>query len=148
RGCKSLAVLGGNIMTFIKHTIAAAASVCLIGSARAAEMTGAELKDFLSGKTLYNETTAASASGTAGQGVLYFDPDGTVLYRTPKGAIWHGTWTVKGNTGCNVWKEAANTPCRKYDKQGDTVTVLNSENGQLVSKIIKTAPGNAENLKP
>ena len=135
-------------MHFIKHTIAAAASFCLIGPAMAAEMTGAELKDFLSGKTTYSEATAASASGAAGQSVLYFAPDGTVLYKTPKGAIWHGTWTIKGNTVCNVWKEATNTPCRKYDKQGDAVTVLNSENGQVVSKIIKTAPGNAENLKP
>jgi hypothetical protein len=71
-----------------------------------------------------------------------------VLYKTPKGAIWHGTWTVKGNTVCNDWKEAPNTPCRKYDKQGDAITILNSDNGQVVSKIMKTAPGNAENLKP
>jgi hypothetical protein len=135
-------------MRFIKYALTAAASICLIGPAIAAEMTGAEIKDFLSGKTLYNEATAVSASGTAGQGVLYFAPDGTVLYKTPKGAMWHGTWTIRGNTGCNEWKEASNTPCRKYDKQGDTVTVINSENGQVVSKIIKTAPGNAENLKP
>jgi len=135
-------------MHFIKHTITAAASVCLIGPAMAAEMTGAEIKDFYSGKTVYAETTAASASGTSGQGVLYFAPDGTVLYKTPKGAIWHGTWTIKGNTLCNDWKEAPKTPCRKYDKQGDAVTVLNPETGQTVAKIVKTVPGNAENLKP
>jgi hypothetical protein len=92
-------------MHFIKHTIAAVASVCLIGPAMAAEMTGAELKDFHSGKTIYSETTAASASGTSGQSVLYFAPDGTVLYKTPKGAMWHGTWTIKGNLICNDWKD-------------------------------------------
>jgi hypothetical protein len=135
-------------MYFIKHTIAAAASVCLIGPAMAAEMTGAELKEFHSGKTVYAETTAASASGSSGQSVLYFAPDGTVLYKTPKGAMWHGTWAVKGNTLCNDWKENPNTPCRKYDKQGDVISVINSENGQAVAKIVKTAPGNAENLKP
>jgi hypothetical protein len=135
-------------MHFIKHTIAAAASFCLIGPAMAAELTGAEIKDFLSGKTFYNEATAASASGVAGQSVIYFAADGTVLYKTPKGAMWHGTWTVKGNTLCNDWKEAPNTPCRKYDKQGDAVTIINSETGQAVAKIVKTAPGNAENLKP
>jgi hypothetical protein len=135
-------------MHFIKHTIAAAASFCLIGRAMAAEMTGAELKDFHSGKTIYVETTAASASGTSGQAVLYFAPDGTVLYKTAKGAIWHGTWAVKGNTLCNDWKEAPNVPCRKYDKQGDTISVTNAENGQAVAKIAKSVSGNAENLKP
>jgi hypothetical protein len=134
--------------SIIRGIAAALAPICFIGPAMAAEMTGAEVKDFLSGKTLYNEATAASASGAAGQSVLYFAPDGSVLYKTPKGAIWHGTWTVKGNTVCNDWKEAPNTPCRKYDKQGDAITILNSDNGQVVSKIIKTAPGNAENLKP
>ena len=135
-------------MHFIKHTIAATASVCLIGPAMAAEMTGAELKDLLSGKTLYNEATAASAAGAAGQTVLYYAADGTVLYKTAKGAIWHGTWTIKGNLVCQEWKEAANTPCRKYDKQGDAITVLNSENGQAVAKVVRSASGNAENLKP
>ena len=135
-------------MRFIKHTITAAASFCLIGSAMAAEMTAAELKDFHSGKTVYAETTAASASGASGQSVLYFAADGTVLYKTPKGAMWHGTWTVKGNTLCNDWKEAPNTPCRKYDKQGDAISVINSESGQAVAKIVKSAPGNPENLKP
>jgi hypothetical protein len=134
-------------MHLIKHMIAAAASFCLIGPAMAAEMTGAELKDFNSGKTLYSETTAASAGGTQGQAILYFDPDGTVLYKSQKG-IMHGTWTIKGNTLCNDWKEAPNTGCRKYDKQGDTINVTNAENGQAVAKIVKTAPGNAENLKP
>jgi hypothetical protein len=135
-------------MHFIRRTITAAASFCLIGPAMAAEMTGAEIKDFLSGKTTYSEVTAASASGVAGQSVLYYAQDGTVLFKTSKGPIWHGTWTIKGNTLCNDWKEAPNTPCRKFDKQGDAVTVTNSENGQVVAKIVKTAPGNAENLKP
>jgi hypothetical protein len=135
-------------MHFIKHTIAAAASLCLIGPAMAADMTGAEIKDFLSGKTTYSETTAASVSGVAGQSALYYAPDGTVLNKTPKGVIWHGAWTIKDNTLCNDWKEAPNTPCRRFDKQGDTVTVRNTENGQVVARIVKTAPGNAENLKP
>jgi hypothetical protein len=140
---------GAKVMHFIKHrTVAAIASFCFIGPAVAAEMTGAELKDFLSGKTLYNETTAASASGAAGQTVLYYAADGTVLFKTPTGALWHGTWTIKGNLVCNDWKEAPSTPCRKYDKQAGTITVLNGENGQVVAKIVKSAPGNAENLAP
>jgi hypothetical protein len=45
--------------------------VGLIESALAADMTGAEIKAFLSDKTTYLETTTASASGTAGQGELH-----------------------------------------------------------------------------
>jgi hypothetical protein len=44
----------------------------LLSSAFAADMTGAEIKAFLSGKTAYLETTAASASGQTGQGVIYW----------------------------------------------------------------------------
>ena len=40
--------------------------VALAGTALAAELMGAEIKTLLYGKTVYLETTAASASGKAG----------------------------------------------------------------------------------
>lgn len=83
----------------------------LIGSALAADMTAAEIKAFLSGKTVYLETTAASASGAAGQGVIFWAEDGTALYKTPSGAVMHGKWEIKGNTNCTDWKERPNTAC-------------------------------------
>ena len=97
--------------------IAAAGFAYLIGTATAAEMTGAEIKQFLSGKSVYLELTATS-SGGAGQGIIYYAADGSALYKTSKGALWHGTWTVKDNTACTEWKEFPNNPCSKYDKQG------------------------------
>ena len=120
---------------------------CLIGPARAAEMTGAEIKQFLSGKTVYLELTATS-SGGAGQGVIYYAADGTALYRTAKGALWHGTWTIKDNTACTDWKEFPNNPCSKYDKQGDAVMQFNAVTGQPRGKILRTVDGNAEKLAP
>jgi hypothetical protein len=78
--------------------IATTGIVGLIGSAHAADMTAAEIKAFLSGNTIYLETTAASATGKPGQGVIYWAADGTSLYKTPTGAIWHGKWEIKGNT--------------------------------------------------
>jgi hypothetical protein len=69
--------------------IVTAGVVGLIGSALAADMTAAEIKAFLSGKTVYLQTTAASATGTAGQGIIYWAEDGTALYKTPTGAMWH-----------------------------------------------------------
>jgi hypothetical protein len=123
--------------------------LCLLaGPAMAAELTGAEIKDFISGKTLYLETTGASVTATPGKGVLYYAADGSALYKTPSGALWHGTWAIKDNTNCTNWKEAPNNPCSKYDKQGDATSILNASTGQVRAKILKTAPGNAENLAP
>jgi hypothetical protein len=131
-----------------RAVIATAGVIGFIGSALAADMTGAEIKAYLSGKTVYLETTAASASGSAGQGVIYWAEDGTALYKTPSGTIMHGKWEVKGNTNCTDWKERPNTACVRYDKTGDTVTVIDVASGQVRAKIVKTAPGNAEKLAP
>jgi hypothetical protein len=62
------------------------------------------------------ETTAASASGKAGQGVIYWGEDGTALYKTPAGSMMHGKWEIKGNTNCTDWKERPGTGCVRYDK--------------------------------
>jgi hypothetical protein len=96
-------------------------------------MTAAEVKAFLSGKTAYLETTAASASGKAGRGVIYWAEDGTALYKTPSGAIWHGKWTMKGDQLCADWKEQANNDCVKYVKEGDKVIVHDAVSGGRVS---------------
>jgi hypothetical protein len=128
--------------------IAATGVVGLIGSALAADMNAAEIKAFLSGNTTYLETTAASATGKPGQGVIYWAADGTSLYKTPTGAIWHGKWEIKGNTACTDWKEKPNNPCVRYDKTGDTITVVDAASGQARAKVVKTAPGNAEKLAP
>lgn len=122
--------------------------VGLVGSAIAADMTGAEIKAFLSDKTAYLETTAASAGGAAGQVVIYWGKDGTALYRTPSGTMMHGTWEIKGNTNCTDWKERPGTGCVRYDKAGDIVTVIDATSGATRAKIAKTAPGNAEKLAP
>ncbi len=122
--------------------------VSLIGSALAADMTGAEIKALLSGKTFYLEATAASASGQAGQGVIYWAEDGTALYKTPSGAMMHGKWEIKGSTNGTDWKERPGTGCVRYDKMGDAVEVIDVASGKSRAKIVKTAPGNAEKLAP
>jgi hypothetical protein len=132
----------------MSKTIAVLASICLTGPAMAAEMTAAEIKDLISGKTIYLETAAGSVTGAQGQGVIYYAADGTALYKTPKGVMWHGTWAIKDNTNCSSWKEAPGAACSKYDKQGDAITILNSATGQVRAKILKTASGNAEKLAP
>jgi hypothetical protein len=129
----------------------AAPLVCLGLLARpaaAAELTGAEIKDFISGNTLYIETTAASVAGVAGKGLLYYGADGSALYKTPSGTLWHGTWAIKDNTNCSYWKENTNVRCAKYDRQGDAINITDGATGQLRAKVVKIAAGNAENLGP
>jgi len=115
--------------------IVSACVVGALGSAVAADMTGAEIKTFVSGKTVYVETTADSSTGKAGEGVIYWAPDGTALYKTPMGVMWHGKWEIKGNTLCPNWKEKPNSPCARYDKTGDTIMIVDALRG----KVVKTA---------
>jgi len=122
--------------------------VGMIGSALAADLTAAEIKAFLSGKTIYLEATTASASGQAGQGVIYWAEDGTALYKTPTGAMFHGKWEIKGNTNCADWKERPGMGCVRYDKTGDVITVIDAASGQARARITKSATGNAEKLAP
>jgi hypothetical protein len=130
-----------------RTAISALGSVFLIGSAVAADLTGAQLKELLSGKSVYLENTATSTAG-AGQGVIYYAADGTALYKTGSGKILHGTWTIKENTACIDWKEQPNNPCTRYDKQGDTITSFNVATGQPRGKVLKIVDGNAEKIAP
>ena len=130
-------------------TIGAAIGVVgLIGSAFAADMTAADIKAFVIGKTAYLETTAASVTGKAGEGVLYWAEDGTAIYKTPTGAMWTGTWQMKGDMLCTEWKQRPPAPCGRWDKTGETVSIIDSATGQTRAKVVKTAPGNAEKLSP
>ena len=97
---------------------------------------------------MYLEATAASSSGQAGQGVIYWAEDGTALYKTPSGAVMHGKWEIKANSNCVEWKERPNMGCVRYDKTGDVITAVDVASGQVRAKITNTAPGNAEKLAP
>ena len=133
--------------TIERAIVAALGSIFLVGSAAAADMTGAQIKELISGKSVYLENTATS-SGGAGQGVIYYAADGSALYKTARGIILHGTWSVKENTVCNEWKERPDNSCSRYDKQGETITIINVATGQPRAKILKTAAGNAEKIGP
>lgn len=136
-------------MRIATHAVmVAAGAVGLVSSAFAADMTGAQIKAFLSGNTVYLQTTTASSSGQAGQGVIYWAADGTALFKTANGSIMHGTWAVKDNSNCTNWKERPGSGCVRYDKNGNTITVIDVASGKTRATIVKTAPGNAEKLAP
>ncbi len=119
-----------------------------IGSVFAADLTDAEIKTLIWGNSVYIETSAASVTGKAGQGIIHYPGDGTALYKTPTGAMWHGKTEIKGNTVCTDWKERPGTACSRYDKAGDTISIVDATSGQTRAKIVKTAPGNPDKLAP
>ena len=136
-------------MRVTAHTVIVTTGVIgLVGSALAADMTGADIKTFFSGNTAYLKTTAASASGQIGNGVIYWNADGTALYKRPLGGMMHGKWQIKGNTLCAQWKERPGTGCVRYDKTGDAVTVIDVKSRKARARIVKIVPGNAEKLTP
>jgi hypothetical protein len=133
--------------TTVKAMLAAGGLVAIVGTAIAADMTGDEIKTTISGKTVYLECGTTSTGGQ-GQGVIYYGADGTAIYKSAGRGMLHGTWAIKGNTACTDWKEVPNNPCSRYEKQGDTITLINVATNQPRCKISKTAPGNAEKLAP
>jgi len=94
----------------VRAALAAAGLVAVICTAIAADMTGDEIKATISGKTVYLECETTSTGGQ-GQGIIYYDADGTALYKSAGRGMLHGTWAVKGNMSCTDWKEAPNNPC-------------------------------------
>ena len=114
-------------------------------SARGAEMTATEIKELVTGNTVYLELNAGAAAG-AGQGAIHFGAEGKATFKTPSGPIWDGPWTMKENTVCIDWKQLSNNPCTKYEKQDSTITLINMATGKPRGKIVKVTPGNPEKL--
>jgi hypothetical protein len=113
-------------------------------AAQAGEMTGAEIKTLISGNTSYLALDTVQA-GT-GEGIIFYNADGTAIFKTPKGPIWHGPWTIKDNTVCIDWKELPNNPCTRYEKQGTDILLINVATGKPRGKIVKVVPSNPEKL--
>ena len=134
-------------MMFRRTAIAAAAA--LGGSlmvAQAADLTGDELKTLILGNTLYFEFSAENSSGTPGQGFAHFAADGTIVAKLPDGKPRTGTWAIKDNATCITYKDRGPIPCSRYDKQGETITLINADTGKPRAKVVKTVPGNPEKL--
>jgi hypothetical protein len=134
-------------MHIVKHcAIAATGALALTGLAVAAELSETQLKEIFVGKTVYVETLGGTSTGAQGQGMIYYAPDGMATFKTPKGEVWQGKYTIKGNELCTDWKQMPNNPCSRYDKQGDAINIVNVATKQARAKVVKTAPGNPEKL--
>jgi hypothetical protein len=122
-------------------------SICVLGSATAAQLTGTEIQELISGNSVYLQLTT-SVTGTQGPGIIYYDELGMALFKTPRGIIWHGKWKIEGNTACVNWEESPHNPCAMYDRRGDTLTTVNVDTDVTRGKVTKIVPGNAEKLTP
>jgi hypothetical protein len=129
----------------VVRAIGIALTICAPFAALAAEMTGPEIKQLINGKSVYLDIEATSA-GSAGKATLFYTTDGKATLKRASGELWHGTWTVKANTVCIDWKEMPNNPCTRFEKQGDTITIINVATGKPRGKIVKVVDGNPENL--
>jgi hypothetical protein len=129
----------------LRFSLAGLVIAGFVQSAWGAEMIATEIKELISGNTVYIELNTGAAAGT-GQGAIYYGADGKATFKTPSGPIWDGSWTIKENTVCVDWKQLPNNPCTKYEKQESTITLINMGTGKPRGKIVKVAPGNPEKL--
>jgi hypothetical protein len=112
--------------------------------AQAADMTSADIMKLISGNTAYLALDTPAA-GT-GEGIIFYNADGTATFKTPNGAIWHGAWQVKDSSVCVDWKELPNNACTRYEKQGTDIFLINMATGKPRGKIVKVLPNNPEKL--
>jgi hypothetical protein len=71
-----------------------AAIVFFAGPACADDLNADQIRQLISGKTVYMETTANSETRAAGAAHQFFAADGSVLFKTAKGELWTGTWSI------------------------------------------------------
>lgn len=124
--------------------VALALGLCAT-SAQAGEMSGTEIKTLVSGNTAYLTLNPGGPAG-GGEGIIYYNADGTATFKTPNGPIWHGSWTVKDDTACIDWKELPNNPCTRYEKQDADIILINVATGKPRGKLVKVVPSNPEKL--
>ncbi len=124
----------------------AIAGLAVMTPASAADMTGAEITKLVSGNTVYIAFEAGNAATGAGDGMIHYTADGKVSSKFPNGQAWKGVYVIKDNTSCITWEGRPPNPCTRYDKQGETVTLINTADGKPRGKVTKTVAGNPEKL--
>jgi hypothetical protein len=124
----------------------ASATIASTPAATAAELTAADITKLVSGNTLYIEFAATNVNTGGGAGVIAYTADGQVAAKFPNGQSWKGTWVVKDNTSCITWTGRPPNPCTRYDKTGDTTSLINMADGKPRGTITKVVPGNPEKL--
>lgn len=113
-----------------------------VTTAAAQDLTAAEAVALIKGKTLYQDLPG----GPRGKGpaMIYYADDNKLAAKFPNGTTPKGTWTAKDNTICTTWDDQPVNPCTRYRKDGDQITTINVETGQIRGIIGKIVPGNPE----
>ena len=117
-----------------------------INSVSAAEMSCSRIMRLISGKSVYLKLYDEAASGDSG--VIYFAVDGRTVFKNDQGLIWHGRWSINGNTSCVNWIEAPGNPCSKYRSSKRGIEIVNVATNRVRGTILKVVAGNRERITP
>ena len=115
-------------------------AVCCTASSYAAEpLTGDQVKELVSGNTVYGEARKGWKA------IRYLAPDGKMIqYLVDKDKYAEGDWNIKGNELC--WGfERARTNCGKLVKKGDEYHFLKDDTKHIFT-IKKIESGNSEKM--
>ena len=127
-------------------------SIALVGlslsfvPAEASDMTGSQIRSLISGKSVYVKLNDEAAAGN--HGVIYYGADGNALFKGDQGGVWHGTWSIKGNTACVEWVEEPANPCSRYKSSQGIVEIINIATSRPRGMILRIKRGNVENILP
>jgi hypothetical protein len=115
-----------------------------LSPAGAQDLSAAEVVALIKGKTLYQDLPG----GPRGKGpaMIYYGDDNKLAAKFPNGTSPKGTWSAKDNTICTVWDDQPVNPCTRYRKDGDKITTINVETGQVRGVIDRIVAGNPDRL--
>lgn len=93
------------------------------------KLSGAEIKQALSGHTLKGESDS-------GEWTQDFDPSGRTTY-SQGNSNSPGIWQVKGDQYCSSWPPNPNLSCYDVTKDGNTITFISTGGGRAPAVIAK-----------
>jgi len=104
-------------------------------------MTGAQLDALMTGNTVY-----LTEPNSGGEIVLWYGADGKAMARLPSKSMLDGTWSIKGDSSCIVWRYSPKDSCSKLIKRADEMVLLEADTNRLLGTVTRIVPTNVENL--
>jgi hypothetical protein len=102
---------------------------CLPALAEERKLSGAEIRQALSGHTL-------KGSSDNGEWTQDFDPSGRTTY-SQGSSNSAGTWQIKGDQYCSAWPPNPNISCYDVTTDGDTITFISNGGGHSPATVAK-----------
>ncbi|WP_225767469.1 hypothetical protein [Inquilinus sp. Marseille-Q2685] len=112
-------------------------------------LTGQQITDLVSGRTIYGEFIIDYRRRRAGASWSeYYDPDGTYHYKDSV-RPFRGRWTVEGDTICYFEQDAKG--CSQVYRIGEMIYLLyvtaDRFQGKVIARSTRILPGDPDQLK-